>query len=208
MDVEDTGRVPVEYRVAGLDRRTFPIAFAVIALAVLWIYLMPAIDRATRYDDQLRAGDVLDLPAGATLTPTVGWGLQAGQRATDRPATGQRGAPVILTRDGVTMQVTAVPWTGGLDAFLSQINKVNTALSRGSRFHVTGDRSTFQTADGTPGLVEGYTTAGGDGVIAAVLPEGGTGYSIVVSGPPAAVAAHIDNVQAMVASIRVSRQGP
>jgi hypothetical protein len=40
------GRVPVEHRFAGLDRRTFKYAVPVVLLAILWSFVVPAINSA------------------------------------------------------------------------------------------------------------------------------------------------------------------
>ncbi|MFD7659409.1 hypothetical protein ACFV4N_35990, partial [Actinosynnema sp. NPDC059797] len=65
-------RVPVEHRFLGLDRRTFGPGLIVLAVALLLIYGLPALNAAIPWNDEVRAGDVLDLGDGATAVPPVG----------------------------------------------------------------------------------------------------------------------------------------
>src|SRR5690349_873276 len=102
-------RVPVEHRVLGLDRRSFP--FAVGALAV-WLLLVPRVDDAVPWSDQVRPGDVFRVTDAVTMTPAVGWGVRSGLRTTDTTASGTTSDDVVLVSGGVAFQITSGPWTG------------------------------------------------------------------------------------------------
>jgi hypothetical protein len=65
-------------RGAGIDRRTVGPALLVLALAVLMSVVLPAIDGATSYRDEIDKGDVAEIADGLTLVPTTGWDLATG----------------------------------------------------------------------------------------------------------------------------------
>jgi hypothetical protein len=102
-------RVPVEHRFLGLDRRTFPLAGAALAVWLLWAVIVPAIDDAVPWRDTVRPGDVLQLTDGVTMVPVPGWGLQSGLRTTDRTRSGTTSEDVVLTTDGISFRVTSPP---------------------------------------------------------------------------------------------------
>src|SRR6218665_2596803 len=67
------GHVPVEHRFLGLDRRTTPLALVLVAIAAVFLVVVPSIDRAVGWDDAIEAGDVIDLGDGVTFVPPEGW---------------------------------------------------------------------------------------------------------------------------------------
>jgi hypothetical protein len=52
-----TGRVPVEHRFFGLDRRSLLPGLVVIGLFVLWTVVIPAVNHLVPYSQQTKAGD-------------------------------------------------------------------------------------------------------------------------------------------------------
>jgi hypothetical protein len=73
-------RVPVEHRVLGLDRRSFPFAFTVLAVFLVSTVVIPRINDAIEWDDPVRAGEQLALTDSISFTPTVGWEVESGYR--------------------------------------------------------------------------------------------------------------------------------
>jgi hypothetical protein len=189
-------RVPAEHRLAGLDRRTFPFAVVALVVWVLWAYVVPAIDDATPWEDPIRPGDVLQLTPDATIVPPVGWGL----RTTDRPRSGFSPAPIVLTHDGVLVQITVGPWTGSAAELLRQVTAITTTTAQGQGFHVTSGADTFTTRDGIPGVLETFSSPRTEGMIAAVVIEG-DGVQIQAVGPPEQAAGLARDVQRMLTSI-------
>ena len=53
--------VPVEERVLGFDKRTLWPGLVVLAVWVLWVHVVPAINDAIDFDNPVVAGDVVDL---------------------------------------------------------------------------------------------------------------------------------------------------
>ena len=72
-----TGRVPVEHRFFGLDRRSLLPGLVVIGLFVLWTVVIPAVNDALSYSQQTEAGDVFALERGLTMDAQPGRGLGA-----------------------------------------------------------------------------------------------------------------------------------
>ena len=99
-------------RSAGIDRRTIGPALIVLALAALMSVVLPSIDAATSYREQVDEGDVAEIADGITLVPAAGWDLAAGALV------GQTRSPVGTTAttqivDGsVELQVQAAPFDG------------------------------------------------------------------------------------------------
>ena len=71
------GRVPVEHRFFGLDRRTLPFAIAALAVWLVWTVVLPWIDRRVPFDDPIRAGERVRLTDDVSFAPATGWGLSA-----------------------------------------------------------------------------------------------------------------------------------
>ena len=193
-------RVPPEHRLAGLDRRTFPFAIVALVVWVLWAYVVPAIDEATPWEDPIRPGDVLQLTPDATIVPPVGWGLQSGLRTTDRPRSGFSPGPIVLTHDGLLVRINVGPWTGSAAELLQQVTAITTTTAQGEGFHVTSGADTFSTRDGSPGVLETFSSPRTEGMIAAVVIEG-EGVQIQAVGPPEQAAGLAGDVGRMLTSI-------
>ena len=80
--------VPVERRFLGFDKATIvPTVVILIFVLALGTWL-PNINKLISYDNEAKAGDVLDLGEGITITPVPGWNIVKGLRVTDEPVTG------------------------------------------------------------------------------------------------------------------------
>src|SRR3954447_4831560 len=99
-------RVPVEHRLAGLDKRTFPYALFVLAVFLVSTVVVPRLDQAIDWQQPALAGEQVALTDTIALTPATGWDVQTGHRVGEDGETAP-GGPVTLVGDGVTF--TAVP---------------------------------------------------------------------------------------------------
>jgi hypothetical protein len=81
--------VPVDQRWFGLQRRSVVPGVVVIAIWFLWSVVVPHVNDAVAYDDEVRAGEQFSLTADLVFTPAVGWNVRQGFRTTEAPT----GAP-------------------------------------------------------------------------------------------------------------------
>ena len=120
-DGETTG-APDARRVVGIDRRTVGPALLVLALAVLMSVVLPSIDGATSYRDQVDKGDVAALADGLTLVPATGWELATGALV------GHTRSSVVTTDTteivdvSVELMVQTAPFDGTPSALLTRVN--------------------------------------------------------------------------------------
>lgn len=197
-------RVPVEHRWLGLDRRSLPYAAVALAVWVLWAFVAPAVDAAVPWTDQIRPGDVLRVTDSVTMVPAVGWGLQSGLRTTDRPASGDRSADILLVTDGVRFGIRTGPWAGTPAGLLTQSTAILAAEVGVDQFAVVEGATTIRTGDGDVGVVEGFSAPTSEGLLGALV-LAGTGVQIEVVGRPDQLAAHAREIAAMIDSIGVRR---
>ncbi len=195
-----TGRVPVEHRFFGLDRRSLLPGLVVLALFALWTVVIPSLNDLLRYSQQTKAGDVFVLQRGLTMDAQPGWGVDSGLLATDDPKS-PAAVPVALSKAGVSFAVTTGPFRGDARELLRQIEKVDHAVAGDKAFHVSSDVATFHTDEGTRGVAQAYTTVAGAGVVTALV-YGRTGVKITFTGPTAAMADRGEQVGKMIDSIR------
>ena len=146
-------RPPVEERWFGLERRTLAPTLAVLAVALLLIYGLPALNSTIPWDNETKAGDVLDLGDGATAVAPVGWQLESGSLVGGEPA----GTSVLLARGSTQMSLRVVDFDGTAAAFLDQVQQ-----SRGSDpARTRGPRSTITSASGLVGVTQVSTSPSG-----------------------------------------------
>lgn len=202
--------VPVEHRLLGLDRRQLPLALVVLAVILVMVVVVPAIDDAVPWDDPVRAGDVIDMGSGITFVPPVGWQLEGGIRVGDEPATGVSGARIsaALVEGGVQLAVEASRFDGDADALLDQVNRLrdDSGARDDEGFHVTGPRRSTTTDSGLTGVTETVSAAAGDATVAAfaIDTESGTvGLTVTVDAAPDQYGEHAGDIAALLASISV-----
>ncbi|WP_377325253.1 hypothetical protein ACFJIY_09715 [Pimelobacter simplex] len=196
---ERRSRVPVEHRFLGLDKRSFPVAFFVIAVFLLLTVAIPLVDKAIDWDDPARPGDELALSDAITFTPTTGWEVTTGFRA---PASGapDRSGPATVTSGGVTVSVVPGKFDSTPAALLEQIQKVTSATDDPT-FRIADDPTTLTTTSGEVGVLQTYSSVRGDGLVAAFV-IGETGVEITAYGPPEAMTTLAPDIRAMITSIR------
>ena len=115
-------------RAAGIDRRTVGPALLVLALAVLMSVVLPSIDGATSYRDQVDKGDVAALADGLTLVPATGWELATGALVGHTRSPVGTTATTEVVDGSVEFQVQAAPLDGTPSALLTRVNKINSDL--------------------------------------------------------------------------------
>jgi hypothetical protein len=192
-------RVPVEHRVLGLDKRSFPYALTVLAVFLVCTVVIPRINDAIEWDDPVRAGEQLALTDSVSFTPTVGWEVEEGFRVAPDGSVDESGA-ASLTGEGVVVDVVPGDFDGTPAELIEQIDKV-TSSTGDPTFRVDGTPDSVTTTDGEVGVIQPYSSARGDGVIAAFVIDG-TGVEVAAYGPPAQMAATADDITAMITSIR------
>lgn len=196
------GRVPVEHRFFGLDKRTLPYALTALAVFVLWTVALPWIDGRIGWDDTIAAGERIQLADDVTFAPATGWGLVSGLRTTDSARSGQRSTQVVaLTNDGVQFSAQRGEWDGTPRALLDQIGKITTTEAGPDGFELSSEATTVQTASGATGVVQGFRSPRVEGLIAAFVFDG-TGIEVQVVGPPDQLAKHTEEIGRMISSIR------
>jgi hypothetical protein len=177
-------------------------AAVVFVIAVVLRGIFPLIDSAVAGHEVVRAGDRLNLNAGLTVTPPVGWqvvdGLLVGA-STVVPGTGSPSA--TLTDAGVSAQVQVAPFTGDANALLDQINRNDSKSRDQPSYTVDGSRGAVDAADGIVGVVENYSDTSNDGIVAAYVLADGRGLVIKVAGAGPQQSAQTGQTSAMLRSV-------
>ena len=117
-------------RVAGIDRRTIGPALLVLALAVLMSVVLPSIDNATSYGDEVDKGDVAEIADGLTLVPASGWKLATGALAGRTRSLVGATATTEVVDGSVELEVQTAPFDGTPSALLTRVNKIDADLER------------------------------------------------------------------------------
>jgi hypothetical protein len=172
------GWVPVEHRFAGLDRRTFRPALIVLAVALVLIYGLQSLNAAIPWHNEIKAGDVLDLGAGATAVPPVGWELESGT-LTGAGGASPSGLDVRLAHGGAVIDLVGTTFTGTANAFLDQVQRAQT----GQPAAASADRGSLTTQSGLVGVVQSRSGPSGDELQAAF--KMATGTPAVIAAAPA-----------------------
>jgi hypothetical protein len=204
-------------RWAAIDRRTVGPALLVLALAVLMSVVLPSIDRAASYRDQVDKGDVAEIADGLTLAPAHGWDLATGALV------GQTRSPVGTTAttevvDGsVELQVQTAPFDGTPPALLTRVNEIDADLERlqGSAAATTRHYA-VRTRQGAVGVAEDFVGVHKQGTIVAFVlrargqstrsqgEPAGEGVVVTASGPKGSISRRRDDIVAMIRSIRTA----
>ena len=197
------GRVPVEHRLVGLDRRTLPFALVALAVWVLWAVVVPRIDAAVDFDREVRAGERVQLSDESSFAPAPGWGLRGALTTSDRPRTGARSVgEFTVVKDNVVLTVKLGAWSGTPRELLEQINRISTTTRESDdAFTLSTRPTTLQTGSGETGVIEGYRSARNDGVIAAFVFDD-VGIELQALGPRDQMAHHDEEIEQMLRSVR------
>jgi hypothetical protein len=201
-------------RSAGIDRRTVGPALLVLALAVLMSVVLPSIESATSYGDQVDKGDVAEIADGFTLVPATGWDLATGALVGHTRSPVGATATTEVVDGGVELQVQTAPYDGTSSALLTRVNKIGADLERlrGSA-HATTRRYAVRTRQGVVGVAEDFVGANKQGTIVAFVfrsrgrstsTQGQArreGVVVVAAGPKGPISLRRDDIVAMIRSI-------
>lgn len=195
----------------GIDRSTVGPALLVLALAVLMSVVLPSIDSASSYRDQVAKGDVAALADGLTLVPAPGWDMASGALVGHTRSPIGSTATTEVVNGGVDVQVQAAPFDGTPSALLTRVNEIDSDLARlqGGAAAPSG-RYAVRTRQGAVGVAEDFVGAHKQGTIVAFVflstnsdgGPAGEGVTVVAAGPTASIARRRDAVVAMIRSIR------
>lgn len=201
--------MPVEHRWYGIDRRPLPLALGVLAVVLVMIVVIPAIDRAVSWDDEVAAGDVITMGQGLTFVPPVGWSVEDGIRVGEEPATGVGGQDVtaLLTNGGVTVAVTASSYDGTAEDLLALVSRAREQADDEGTFEIAGATGTVTTTSGLTGISEPFTSTDGDGRLVVFVIDAGeaaatpTGLTFTITAAPGQSPQATDAVDALLASV-------
>jgi hypothetical protein len=202
-------------RSAGVDRRTVGPALLVVALAVLMSVVLPSIDRATSYRNQVDEGDVAALADGLTLVPATGWDLARGALVGHTRSPVGTTATTEVVDGSVELQVQTAPFDGTPSALLTRVKKIDADLARlQGGAAATSRRYAVRTRQGAVGVAEDFVGAHKQGTIVAFVfrsrgqsssSQGeatGEGVVVVAAGPKGSISRRRDDIVAMIRSIR------
>jgi hypothetical protein len=194
-------------RLAGFDRRTVGPALLVLALAVVMSVVLPSIDGATSYRDQVDEGDVVEIADGLTLVPATGWDLASGALVGETRSPVGTTATTEVVDGSVELQVQAAPFGGTPSALLTRVNEIEDDLDRlqGSATATTR-RYAVRTGHGTVGVAEDFVGAHKQGTIVAFVfrsrgQSTAEGVVVVAAGPKGPISRRRDDIVAMIRSI-------
>ena len=197
-------RVPVEHRILGLDRRTLPYALPVVAVWLLWAFVLPQINERVPWNDPIRAGERLQVSDLVTFAPAEGWGLLEGLRTTDTTKSGQRAtSQTVVTSNGVMFSVSSGSWNGTPRALLDQITKITTTVNGPDGLQISTRPTSIQSASGLDGVLEGFRSPRVEGLIAAFV-AGGEGVEVQVAGPTQQLNDQAEEIGRMLSSFEVA----
>jgi hypothetical protein len=195
-------RVPVEHRWLGLDRRSIPYAAAALGVLALWAWVMPWVADQVAWDDPIVAGESIQVSDEVTMAAAPGWGVVSGLRTTDDTRSGETSEDqTVLVKDGVVLAVTQGPFDESPARLLEQLELIFTTTEDG--FAVKGEPANRTTASGLRGVAQDYTSATSVGTLTTFVVDG-TGIDVQAIGPRAQMAAHEDEVEAMIDSLATS----
>lgn len=192
-------RPPVDHRFLGLDTRVFPYALAILAVWLVWVVVVPAIDSAVTSEDPTVAGDRIAVTENLSFVPAAEWNIDTGFRVGERGAVDNYPA-VGLTRSSVNFSVTTDSYDGSPDELLTQIDSVSSAETGSSFLAISGARQTVVTDGGLTGVQVTFNTPTSAGSVTTFV-EDGTGVRVQIVGPPDQIADRSDELADMLSSL-------
>ena len=201
-------------RAPGIDRRTVGPALLVLALAALMSVVLPSIDGATSYRDQVDKGDVAEIADGLTLVPATGWDLATGALVGHTRSLVGTTATTEVVDGSVELEVQTAPFDGTPSALLTRVNKIDADLERlRGGATATTRRYAVRTRQGAVGVAQDFVGVHKQGTIVAfVFRSRGQstssqaeatreGVVAVAAGPKGSISRRRDDIVAMIRSI-------
>lgn len=192
--------VPADRRWCGLDRRTIAPALAVLSLAIVMTVVVPAVNSAVKYTEQVASGDIMELADGVTFVPEPGWGITDGVRRGNEPAGGYPTTATVVNGDA-SLSVGVVPFGGDADAALTQLEERVRRAEPDAAETTTGTRAPLTTDQGVQGLTVDVTDAVARKVLAAFVIDGFAVKAVAIE-PLRATTSDRDTANRMITSIR------
>jgi hypothetical protein len=178
----DSGWVPADKRLFGVDRRTIAPTLVVFTLVIVMSVVLPVVNAKVPYADTVKAGDVVELQGDVTFVPEAGWGITSGVRKGNAPLSGEYPATATVEGKAVKFTVHTAPFDGDSNKLLDQIEKTSDALNHGRGIRVASAHATIVTDQGNRGATAQVTGPQSGGLIAAFVFEG-RGVEAVAVGP-------------------------
>jgi hypothetical protein len=202
--------VPVEERLLGLDKRTLWPGLVVLAVWVVFVHVVPAINDAIDFDNPVESGDVVDLGnEELTFVPSVGWNLEDGvlldEQGISPVALGSGAA--LVSEETISFAVQTAPWDGDADELLDQVLDIEDALDSVIAEDVA-DPIDIVNVDGVPGVLAPFRGTEKNGFVATYVFDAvgedadiTIGVSATVIGDPSTDSEFAEDVVAMLQSI-------
>lgn len=204
--------VPVEERVLGFDKRTLWPGLIILAVWVIWVHVLPAVNSAIEFDNPVEAGDVVDLGnEELTFVPAVDWNLENGVLLDEEGIVPvmMGGGAALVTEETISFEVETSFWDEDAAALLDQVLDINDKLDKVLGEDVE-DSIAIANVDGVPGVLAPFRGAEQDGFVATFVFEGidvegvemSVGVAATVIADPDTDEAFADDVAEMLQSIR------
>jgi hypothetical protein len=194
------GWVPVDRRWLGLDRRTIAPGVLVLALAVILIFVVPAVDEAVPGGRPVRPGERLGLNGGVQFRPASGWTIVDGVAVGQATRSGSYPSSAELVDGPMSFAVTTGKFSGNPAQLLAQIEATSERAHAGPGASITGIPRPMRAAAGVTGVVAQTGGASTSGLIGAFVIDG-TGVEVVATRPHDVRGDPADDVGAMIKSI-------
>jgi hypothetical protein len=197
-------------RSTAIDRRTVGPAVLVLALAVLMSVVLPSIDGATSYRDQVDKGDRAEIADGLTLVPATGWDLATGVLVGHTRSSVGTTSTTEIVDGSVELNVQTAPFDGTPSALLTRVNQIDADVERvQGRAAATTRRYAVGTRQGAVGVAEDFVGIDKQGTIVAFVfrshgQSTGEGVKVVVAGSKASISRRRDDIGEMIRSISVA----
>jgi hypothetical protein len=176
----------------GLDRRGWPGTVIVALVAAVIAVGLPLLNDLVSADRPLPAGSTVDVGRGVSFTSADGWSLDAERTST-------RTDRVVLAQGALSYAVEAATATRPLPLEFERFADEIRDSSGAQLFNGPGS---ITTDDGLIGIVGSYSAPTSEGRFG-VFQAGPTVVRVLAHGPPDAMAAGVDDVVAMVRSLRI-----
>ncbi|MFD0094694.1 hypothetical protein ACFVHA_28960, partial [Bacillus cereus] len=177
----------------------------VVAFAVLFAIVVPAVNKSVHHGETVRVGDRIALDGGIVFSPAAGWTIVDGTVSGSEPRSGV-GHTAEVDNGAVSLSIRTAKWEDSPNSLLAQVRRTTDALTGDSAPRIVGQVMPIVTTTGEQGVISRYRSTTADGAIAAYVIDG-TGVEVVVSGPVQTTGTAPAEVAAMITSIAADSRG-